>query len=131
MLYLDKGEVSDIMISDEEYAKKVKNLLILCILGTVLGVVGILLVDAGKYVNIKIGMAIIDGIILVALLVLAYIFSKKKMLAGPILGIILGAIDILHLSVYGIIVGIYIIMHCAKMCKDISAFKKNTTSTEA
>ena len=114
MLYLDKGEVSDIMISDEEYAKKVKNLLILCILGTVLGVVGILLVDAGKYVNIKIGMAIIDGIILVALLVLAYIFSKKKMLAGPILGIILGAIDILHLSVYGIIVGIYIIMHLRK-----------------
>ena len=72
------------MISDEEYAKKVKNLLILCILGTVLGVVGILLVDAGKYVNIKIGMAIIDGIILVALLVLAYIFSKKKKLAEDV-----------------------------------------------
>ena len=119
------------MISDEEYAKKVKNLLIMCIIGAVLGVLGIMLVDAGAYANIKIGMAIIDGIILVALLILAYIFSKKKMLAGPILGIILGAIDILHLSVYGIIAGVYIIMHCAGMCKDISAFKKNTNSKEA
>lgn len=119
------------MISDEEYAKKVKNLLIMCILGAVLGVLGIMLVDAKGYESIKIGMAIVDGIIFVILLVLSYIFSKKKMLAGPILGIILGALDILHLSVYGIIVGVYIIIHCAGMCKDISEFKKNTSSQES
>lgn len=122
--------MSTIMISDEEYAKKVKNLLIMCIAGAILGVIGILLVDAQGYESIKIGMAVVDGFIFVILLVLSYIFSKKKMLAGPILGIILGALDIIHLSVYGIIVGIYIIMHCAKMCKDISAFKKNNNTTQ-
>lgn len=116
------------MISDEEYAKKVKNLLIYCILGTILGVVGILLADAGGYENLKIVMAVVDGIILVILLILSYIFSKKKKLAGPILGIILGALDILHFSVYGIIIGIYIIIHCASMCKDISAFNKSQNS---
>ncbi|MDE5831245.1 MAG: hypothetical protein K2H53_06630 [Clostridia bacterium] len=114
------------MVEDEEYSKKVKRLLWLCIVGAILGVVGILLADVERgYESIKMVMAIVDGIILVVLLVLAYIFSKKKKLAGPILGIILGALDIIHLSVYGIIVGIYIIVHCASMCKDISASKKN------
>lgn len=119
------------MISDEEYAKKVKNLLIYCILGGILGVVGILLAEVDKGLeSIKIIMAVVDGIIFAVLLILSYIFAKKKNLAGPILGIILGALDILHLSVYGIIVGIYIIIHCASMCKDISAFKKNQTTQE-
>lgn len=113
------------MISEEEYAKKVRNLLIYCILGTILGVVGILLADAGGYESLKMTIAGIDGVILVVLTVLSYIFSKNKKIAGPILGIILGALDILHFSVYGIIVGIYIIIHCASMCKDISAFNKS------
>lgn len=119
------------MISDEDYSKKVKRLLGLCILGAFLGVIGILLADVEKgYESIKMVMAIVDGIILLVLLVLAYIFSKNKKLAGPILGIILGALDIMHLSVYGIIVGIYIIIHCASMCKDISALKKDENKTE-
>lgn len=113
------------MISDEEYEKKVKRLLSLCVLGAILGVIGILLADAQGYESIKIVMAVVDGIIFAILLVLSYIFSKNKKIAGPILGIILGALDILHLSVYGIIAGIYIIIHCASMCKDISALKKD------
>ncbi len=118
-------------MASEDYANKVKRLLWLCILGSILGVVGILLADVERgYESIKMAMAIVDGVILVALLVLAYIFSKKQKLAGPILGIILGALDILHLSVYGIIVGIYIIIHCASMCKDISALNKNGNKTE-
>ena len=116
------------MISDEEYSKKVKRLLSLSILGTVLGIVGILLADAEGYENIKFVMAGVDGVIFLLLLVLSYIFSKKKMLAGPVLGIILGSWDILHLSVWGIVVGIYIIIHCVSMCKDISAFKKSSNS---
>ena len=115
------------MISDEDYSKKLNRLLMLCILGAVLGVVGILLVDAQGYESVKIAMAIGDGVIFVILLVLSYIFSKNKKIAGPILGIILGALDIIHLSIYGIIVGIYIIIHCASMCKDISGMKKNNT----
>lgn len=118
------------MVSDEEYPKKVTRLLMLCILGAVLGVIGILLADANGYESIKIGMAVVDGVIFVVLLVLSYVFSKKEKLAGPILGIILGAWDILHLSVYGIIVGVYIIIHCATMCKDISALNKNKSSQE-
>ena len=114
------------MISDEEYEKKVKRLLGLCILGAILGVVGILLADAQGYESFKMVMAGVDGIILLVLLVLSYVFSKNKKIVGPILGIILGALDILHLSVYGIIVGIYIIIHCASMCKDISALNKNS-----
>ena len=113
------------MISDEEYSKKVKRLLMQCILGGILGVLGIVLVDAQGYENIKMAMIIGDAIIFVVLSVLAYIFSKNKKLAGPILGIILGAWDIIHLSIYGIVVGIYIIIQCASMCKDISAFNKN------
>ncbi len=116
------------MISDEDYSKKVKRLLWLSILGAVLGVIGILLADAGEFESLKMIMAGVDGVIFVILLILSYIFSKKKNLAGPVLGIILGAWDILHLSVYGIIVGIYIIIHCASMCKDISAIKKNSNS---
>lgn len=118
------------MVSDEEYPKKVTRLLMLCILGAILGVIGILLADANGYETIKIGMAVVDGVIFVVLLVLSYVFSKKEKLAGPILGIILGAWDILHLSVYGIIVGVYIIIHCATMCKDISALNKNKNSQE-
>lgn len=118
------------MVSDEEYPKKVTRLLMLCILGAILGVIGILLADANGYESIKIGMAVVDGVIFVVLLVLSYIFSKKEKLAGPILGIILGAWDILHLSVYGIIVGVYIIIHCATMCKDISALNKGKNSQE-
>ena len=102
----------------------------LCILGAILGVVGILLADAEGYENIKYVMAGVDGIIFAVLLVLSYIFSKNKKLAGPIFGIILGALDIIHLSVYGIIVGIYIIIHCASMCKDISAINKGGNSQE-
>lgn len=118
------------MVSDEEYSKKVTRLLALCILGGVLGVIGILLADAGGYESLKITMAVVDGVIFAVLIVLSYIFSKKEMLAGPILGIILGAWDIIHLSVYGIIVGIYIIIHCATMCKDISALKKEKKEPE-
>lgn len=118
------------MISDEEYLKKVKKLGGLCILGAILGVVGILLADSNGYETLKMVMAGIDGVILIVLLVLSYIFSKNKKIAGPILGIILGALDIMHLSVYGIIVGIYIIIHCASMCKDISGFNKNKNSQE-
>ena len=70
-------------------------------------------------------MAGVDGLIFIVLLVLSYIFSKKKKIAGPVLGIILGALDILHLSVYGIVIGIYIIIHCASLCKDISQLNKN------
>ena len=118
-------------MASEDYANKVKRLLGLCILGAILGVVGILLADVERgYESIKIAMAIVDGIILVALLVLSYIFSKKQKLAGPILGIILGSLDIIHLSLYGIIFGIYIIIHCASMCKDISALNKSENKTE-
>ncbi|MCI8621873.1 MAG: hypothetical protein HFJ50_09550 [Clostridia bacterium] len=113
------------MTSDEDYSKKVTRLLLLCILGSILGVVGILLADANGFEELKMIMVGVDGVIFAVLLILSYIFSKKKVLAGPILGIILGAWDILHLSVYGIIVGIYIIIHCVSMCKDISAFKKS------
>lgn len=118
------------MMSDEEYSKKVKKQLGLCILGAILGVIGILLADADGYESIKMVMAGVDGIIFLILLVLSYIFSKKKNLAGPVLGIILGAWDIIHLSVYGIIVGVYIIINCASMCKDISEFKKNKKVNE-
>lgn len=114
------------MMTDEEYSKKVNKLLLLCILGAILGVIGILLADAGEYENIKMVMAGVDGAIFLVLLVLSYVLTKNKKLAGPILGIILGALDIIHLSVYGIVVGIYIIIHCASMCKDISGFKKNS-----
>ena len=70
-------------------------------------------------------MAIVDGIIFAILLVLTYILSKKQIMAGPILGIILGAWDIIHFSVYGILIGIYIIMNCATIIKAISALKKD------
>lgn len=118
------------MISDEEYAKKVKNLFILCIVGAILGVIGILLVDAGEFENLKIIMAVVDAVIFLILLVLTYIFSKKKKMAGPVFGIILGALDILHLSVWGIAVGIYIIINSSSICKDVSAFNKNKNSQE-
>lgn len=117
-------------MSDEEYSKKVKRLGGLCILGAILGVIGILLADSNGYENLKIVMAGVDGVIFIILLVLSYIFSKNRKIAGPILGIILGAWDIIHFSVYGIVVGIYIIVHCASMCKNISEFNKNKNSQE-
>ena len=42
------------MVSDEEYPKKVTRLLMLCILGAILGVIGILLADANGYETINI-----------------------------------------------------------------------------
>lgn len=118
------------MTSEEIYEGKLKRLLMLCIGGGILGVLGVMLADAQGYENIKIIMAVVDAIIFITLIILSYLLSKNEKLAGPILGIILGAWDILHLSVYGIIIGIYIIIHCASMCKDISSFNKNKDSQE-
>lgn len=117
------------MVNDEDYSKKLKRLLMLCIVGGILGVVGILLADADGYENIKMIMLGVDGVIFALLIVLSYILSKKQKLAGPILGIILGSWDIIHLSVYSVIIGIYIIIHCASMCKDISSFNKNKSKS--
>ena len=70
------------MISDEEYSKKVKRLGVLCILGAILGVIGILLADDNGYETLKFAMAGVDGVIFIILLVLSYIFSKNKKIAG-------------------------------------------------
>lgn len=57
--------------------------------------------------------------VMMVLIIVYIVLSLKKKKAGPIIGIITGAIYILNFSVVSIIAGICFIIYCAGMLKEL------------
>ena len=102
-------------MTEEEYNKKVKWTGIFCIIVGVLLTISLLAAFSQQmYMNA------IKAIGLLILLVLFYIFSKKKKIIGPIIGIVLAILYILQLNIIGIIIGVLILVDCISMIKYIN-----------
>ena len=65
------------------------------------------------------------AVVMLALVIIYLVLSLKKKKAGPIIGIIVGAVYILSFSIINIVIGVCFIVSCAGMLKDIS--KENKT----
>lgn len=59
------------------------------------------------------------AVLMLVLLILFLVLSLKKIKAGPIIGIIVGAIYITNLSLINIVVGVCFIISCADMLKEL------------
>ncbi len=106
-------------MTEEEYEKKVKGTKIFCI------IIGILFL-IGLFNSISQG-DIISGVMALGFIILLYLFysfTKKKKIAGPIIGIILGTIYILQLNVLTIVIGVFILIDCFAMLKYIREINK-------
>lgn len=64
--------------------------------------------------------------IMIGIVIIFMVLSLKKKKAGPIIGIILGAIYILSFSIINAIVGICYIISCADLLKDLNIDKKKS-----
>ena len=83
----------------------------------VLGILqGITTVASLLTVNI---ITIASAILAVVLVVLFVTFTKKKEIAGPILGIVLSAMYILSRDIISLVVGILLLIDCIKFLKYI------------
>ena len=106
-------------MSEEDFQRKIKWTGIFCIIVGILFVIGFILsILGGNIINI------ISSLVYITLLVLFYTLSKSKKIAGPILGIILGALYILQFTNVGIVIGVLLIVDCTAMIKYISSLKK-------
>ena len=80
-------------MTEEEYEKKVRGTKTFCIIIGVLFVLGIFVnISQQNYTNVVLALGFL------ILLYLFYSFTKKKKIAGPIIGIILGCLYILYLT---------------------------------
>lgn len=101
-------------MTKEEYMKKVKWTKIFCIIIGVLFILGFFIgISEQNYINAVLSLGFI------ILLYSFYYFVKKGKIAGPIIGIILGALYILELDIFTIIVGAFIIIDSISMIKFI------------
>ena len=64
------------------------------------------------------------AVIMIALIIIYLVLSLKKKKAGPIIGIIVGAVYILSFSIINVVIGVCFIVSCAGMLKDISKENK-------
>ncbi len=62
--------------------------------------------------------------VMIGIVIIFMVLSLKKKKAGPIIGMILGAIYILSFSIINAIVGICYIISCADLLKDLNIDKK-------
>ena len=105
-------------MTEEEFLKKVKWTGIFCL------VVGILMALATiLYFVVGNIFTSIYSIICIILLALFYALTKSRKIAGPIIGIIVGALYILSFNIISIVIGIFIIIDCASMISYINANK--------
>lgn len=101
-------------MTEEEYEKKVRGTKTFCIIIGVLFVLGIFVnISQQNYTNVVLALGFL------ILLYLFYSFTKKKKIAGPIIGIILGCLYILQLNILTIIVGIFVLGDSIAMLKYI------------
>ena len=105
-------------MTEEEYEKKVKGTKIFCIIIGILFALGIFTnISQENYINA------ILSLVFIILLYLFYSFTKKKKIAGPIIGIILGCLYILQLNILSIVIGIFILVDSIAMLNYIKGQK--------
>ena len=101
-------------MTEEEYEKKVKGTKTFCIIIGILFALGIFInVSQQNYINAVLSLGFL------ILLYLFYSFAKKKKIAGPIIGIILGCLYILQLNILTIVIGIFVLVDSIAMLKYI------------
>lgn len=57
----------------------------------------------------------VSSLIVLTLVILFFVLSKKEITAGPIIGIILGGFYIISLDIISIVIGIFLIIDCSKL----------------
>ena len=106
-------------MTEEEYEKKVKVTKTFCIIIGILFLISLLNgISQGNIIASVISLGFI------ILLYLFYSFTKKKKIAGPIIGIILGILYILQLNVLAIAIGVFILFDCFAILKYIIEINK-------
>lgn len=65
-------------------------------------------------------ITILSAIMAVVLIILFIALTKKKSMAGPIIGIVLGALYILSFDIVSLVIGILLILDCIKFVKYIN-----------
>ena len=99
-------------MTEEEYEKKVKGTKTFCIIIGILFALGIFInISQQNYINAVLSLGFL------ILLYLFYSFTKKKKIAGPIIGIILGCLYILQLNILSIVIGIFVLVDSIAMLK--------------
>lgn len=99
-------------MTEEEYEKKVKGTKTFCIIIGILFVLGIFInISQQNYISAVLSLGFL------ILLYLFYSFTKKKKIAGPIIGIILGCLYILQLNILSIVIGIFVLVDSIAMLK--------------
>ena len=99
-------------MTKEEFQKKVKWTKIFCIIIGILFVVTLVMgITQKQYISSILALGFI------ILLYLFYSLTKKGKIAGPIIGIGLGALYILQLDSISMIIGIFIIIDSIEMLK--------------
>lgn len=101
-------------MTEEEFNKKVQGTKTFCL---AIGIIGVLVCLAAIYLKNYIGA--VAALVSLTLLYLFYSFTKKKKIAGPIIGIALGVLYILQFNIITIIMGIFILIDCTAMLKYI------------
>lgn len=106
-------------MTEEEYEKKVKGTKTFCIIIGILFLIGLF-----KSISQENIIASVMALVFIILLYLFYSFTKKKKVAGPIIGIVLGSMYILQLNILTIIVGIFVLVDSVSMLKYINKLNK-------
>ena len=101
-------------MTEEEWEKKVKATKNFCIIIGILYIIGFFI-----GISQENGISSVMALGLIILLYLFYSFTKKKKIAGPIIGIVLGIMYIVQLNLLSVIIGIFIIIDCIAMLKYI------------
>lgn len=106
-------------MTEEEYEKKVKGTKTFClIIGALFIVAFFLNISQGAYINAVLSLGFL------ILLYLFYTFTKRKKIAGPIIGIVLGSLYILQLDILTIVIGIFVLVDCISILKHIKEINK-------
>ena len=101
-------------MTEEEYEKKVKGTKTFCIIIGILFALGFFInISQQNYINAVLSLGFL------ILLYLFYSFTRKKKIAGPIIGIILGCLYILQLNILTIVIGIFVLVDSVAMLKYI------------
>lgn len=101
-------------MTEEEYEKKVKGTKTFCIIIGIFFVLSLVInLSQQNYINAALSIGFL------VLLYLFYSLTKKKKIAGPIIGIVLGALYILQLNILTIIIGIFVLVDSIAMLKYI------------
>lgn len=112
--------VNNDVVSDEEFEKKLRGTKWFSITLSVINSITLL---AGIY--LKNWYIVFLELVIITVLILFYVLTKKRMIAGPIIGIVLGILYIMSFNIISIALGIVVILDSIVMYKYISNKNKN------